>query len=168
VSPHLWSCKVIQPPICVSIHRDSDNYFWQICALGQLIFFYEIAIAREGLLKNNSRGQSINQGSTETNQQQLTDITQKIPNAHEQHTFPNNLNNLKWIRVIRKSKQFLPIAIHLCVSIIKSGRTLIRWRAKDLKQPQNNCHLGAVNQLMISVVEYFSNFKSAWKAHGIS
>jgi hypothetical protein len=38
--------------------------------------------------------------------------------------------------MIRKGKQFLPIAIHLYVSIIKSGRTLIRRRAKDLKQPQ--------------------------------
>jgi hypothetical protein len=64
-------------------------------------------------------------------QQQPTDITQKITNAHEQHELPMNL---KWTRVFRKSKQFLPIAIHLCVSIIKSGRTLIRWRAKDLKQ----------------------------------
>jgi hypothetical protein len=51
-----------------------------------------------------------NQGSTETNQQQPTDITQKITNAHEQHKLPNNL---KWTRVIRKGKQFLPIAIHL-------------------------------------------------------
>jgi hypothetical protein len=39
----------LQPPICASIHRDSDNYFSQICALGQFDFFYEIAIAREGL-----------------------------------------------------------------------------------------------------------------------
>jgi hypothetical protein len=51
-----------------------------MCALGQFDFFYEIAIAREGLYKNNSRGQNINQGSTETNQQQPTDKTQKIPN----------------------------------------------------------------------------------------
>jgi hypothetical protein len=43
----------------------------------------------------------------------------------------------------------------ICVSIIKSGRTLIRWRAKDLKQPQIICHLGAVNQLMMSAVEFF-------------
>jgi hypothetical protein len=55
--------------------------------------------------------------------------------------------------VIWKGKQFLPIAIHLCVSI-KSGRTLIRRRAKDLKQPQIICHLGAVNQLMMSAVEF--------------
>jgi hypothetical protein len=68
--------------------------------------------------------------STETNQQQPTDISQKITNAHEQHKLPNNL---KWTQVIRKGKQLLPIAIHLCVSIIKSGRTLIRRRAKDLK-----------------------------------
>jgi hypothetical protein len=54
-------------------------------------------------------------------------------------------NNLKSTRVIRKGKQFLPIAIHLCVSIIKSGRTLIRRRTKDLKQPQIICHLGAVS-----------------------
>jgi hypothetical protein len=53
-----------------------------------------------------------------------TDITQKITNGHEQHKLPNNL---KWTRVIRKGKQFLPIAIHLCVSIIKSGRTLMGW-----------------------------------------
>jgi hypothetical protein len=33
----------------------------------------------------------INQGSTETNQQQPTDIKQKITNAHEQHKLPNNL-----------------------------------------------------------------------------
>jgi hypothetical protein len=41
--------------------------------------------------QNNSRGQNINQGSTETNKQQPTDITQKITNAHEQHKLPNNL-----------------------------------------------------------------------------
>ena len=35
--------------------------------------------------KVNSRGQNTNQGSTETNQQQPTDITQKITNAHKQH-----------------------------------------------------------------------------------
>jgi hypothetical protein len=35
--------------------------------------------------------QNINKGSTETNQQQPTDITQKITNAHEQHKLPNNL-----------------------------------------------------------------------------
>ena len=45
----LPAVKVIQPPICASIHRDSDNYFSQICTLGQFDFFYEIAIAREGL-----------------------------------------------------------------------------------------------------------------------
>jgi hypothetical protein len=31
------------------------------------------------------------QGSTETNQQQPTDITQKITNANEQHELPMNL-----------------------------------------------------------------------------
>jgi hypothetical protein len=64
----------------------------------------------------------INQGSTETNQQQPTDIAKKITNAHEQHKLPNNL---MWTRVIRKGKQFLSIAIHQYVSIIKSDRTLI-------------------------------------------
>jgi hypothetical protein len=120
--------------------------------------YHDIPWAFQTLLKlekkfysRHSRGQNINQGSTETNQQP-TDITQKITNAHEQHKL---LNNLKWTRVIRKGKQFLPIAIHLCVSIIKSGRTLIRRRAKDLKQPQIICHLGAVNQLMMSAVEFF-------------
>jgi hypothetical protein len=48
-------------------------------------------------------------------------ILYNFTNAHEQHKLPNNL---KWTQVIRKGKQFLPIAIHLCVSIIKSGRTL--------------------------------------------
>ena len=64
------------------------------------------------LSTNNSREQNTNQESTETNQQQPTDITQKITNAHEQPELPMNL---KWTRVVRKSKQFLPIAIHLYV-----------------------------------------------------
>jgi hypothetical protein len=115
-------------------------------------FFLQDCHCPRGVIKNNSRGKNIKQGSTETNQQQPTDITQKITNAHEQHKLPNNL---KWTRVIRKGQQFLPIAIHLCVSIIKSGRTLIRWRAKDLEQPQIICHLGAVNQLMMSAVAFF-------------
>jgi hypothetical protein len=33
----------------IRVLTDSDNYFSQICALGQFDFFYEIAIAREGL-----------------------------------------------------------------------------------------------------------------------
>ena len=107
---------------------------------GNLIFSTRLPLPERGYEKNNSQGQNINQGITETNQQQPTNITQKIANAHEQHKLPNNL---KWTRVIRKGKQFLPIAIHLCVSIIKSGRTLIWRRAKDLKQPQIICHLGA-------------------------
>ena len=64
------------------------------------------------LSTNNSREQNTNQESTETNQPQPTDITQKITNAHEQHELPMNL---KWTQVVRKSKQFLPIAIHLYV-----------------------------------------------------
>jgi hypothetical protein len=64
------------------------------------------------LSTNNSREQNTNQESTETNQQHPTDITQKITNAHEQPELPMNL---KWTRVVRKSKQFLPIAIHLYV-----------------------------------------------------
>jgi hypothetical protein len=106
----------------------------------------------KGISTNNSRGQNTNQ-TTEINQQQPTDIAKKkITNVHEQHEFPMNL---KWTRVVRKSKQFLPIAIHLCVSIIKYVRTLIRWRAKDLKQPQIICHLGAVNEFMMSAVYFF-------------
>ena len=62
------------------------------------------------LSTNNSCEQNTNQESTETNQQQPTDITQKITNAHEQHELPMNL---KWTQVVRKCKQFLPIAIHL-------------------------------------------------------
>ena len=58
---------------------------------GNLIFSTRLPLPERGYKKNNSRGQNINQGSTETNQQQPTDITQKITNAHEQHKLPNNL-----------------------------------------------------------------------------
>ena len=62
------------------------------CALsGNLIFSTRLPLPERGYKKNNSRGQNINQGSTETNQQQPTDITQKTTNAHEQHKLPNNL-----------------------------------------------------------------------------
>ena len=64
------------------------------------------------LSTNNSREQNTNQESTETNQPQPTDITPKITNVHEQHELHMNL---KWTQVVRKSKQFLPIAIHLYV-----------------------------------------------------
>jgi hypothetical protein len=43
-----------------------------------------------------SRGQKINQGITETNQQKPTDITQNNTNAHEQHKLPNNLKWTRW------------------------------------------------------------------------
>ena len=56
-----------------------------------LIFSTRLPLPERGYKKNNSRGQNINQGSTETNQQQPIDITQKITNAHEQHKLPNNL-----------------------------------------------------------------------------
>ena len=58
---------------------------------GNLIFSTRLPLPERDYKKNNSRGQNINQGSTETNQQQPTDITQKITNAHEQHKLPNNL-----------------------------------------------------------------------------
>ena len=44
----------------------------------------------KGLSTNNSREQNTKQESTETNQQQPTDITQQITNAHEQHELPMN------------------------------------------------------------------------------
>jgi hypothetical protein len=45
------------------------------------------------LSTNNSREQNTNQESTETNQQQPTDITQKITNAQEQPELPMNLHH---------------------------------------------------------------------------
>ena len=109
---------------CLSWYDLIEKYHWNFC------YEENKRLQPKGISTNNSRGQNTNQ-TTEINQQQPTDIAKKITNVHEQHEFPMNL---KWTRVVRKSKQFLHIAIHLCVSIIKSGRTLIRWRAKDLKQ----------------------------------
>jgi hypothetical protein len=70
---------------CLSWYDLIEKYHWNI--------FYE-----EKIIVYNRRGyqQTIaeDQGSTETNQQQPTDITQKITNANEQHELPMNL---KWV-----------------------------------------------------------------------
>ena len=58
-----------------------------------LLWWKNKRLQTKGLSTNNSRGQNTNQGSTETNQQQPTDITLTITNAHEQYELPMNL---KW------------------------------------------------------------------------
>ena len=158
-----WICQTQKNTSQESLYLNETKYVNTVlntftnkcCNFGANQKCQMVASWDQKLSTNNSREQNTNQESTETNQQQPTDITQKITNAHAQHELPMNL---KWTQVVPE-EQAIPAYCNtsICVSIIKSGRTLIRWRAKDLKQPQIFCHLGAVNQLMMSAVEFFLN-----------
>jgi hypothetical protein len=90
LSPHLWSCKVLQP---LSVHPSTGTRITishKYALSGNLIFSTRLPLPERGYKKNNSRGQNINQGITETNQQQPTDITQKNRNIFVRNSYPSS------------------------------------------------------------------------------
>jgi hypothetical protein len=93
---------------------------WKVCWAINIIFtsihvhVHEHLYCRcpdklKGQSKTNIQGQYTNQGNAEKN-----DNRQNIKKIHKQHGLPMER---EWTHVFRKSKQFLPIAIHPSAAI---------------------------------------------------